>query len=52
MMCYPRTGYILFSLKKLKFYGGRRADNPNTQFEQWKMQKVKNVFIFERWTGH
>ena len=25
MMCYPPTGYIMFSLK-LKFYGGRKPD--------------------------
>ena len=39
-MCYHPTGYIMFSLKRLKFYEGRgpdmRAggwgpDNPNTQ---------------------
>ena len=39
-MCYPPLGYIIFSLRKLKFYGGRgpdmRAgdqgpDNPNTR---------------------
>ena len=38
-MCFPPTGYIVFSLKKLKFYGGRGPDmragdrgpnNPNT----------------------
>ena len=23
MMCYPPTGYIMFSLKKLKFHRGR-----------------------------
>ena len=23
MMCYPPTGYIMFTLKGLKFYGGR-----------------------------
>ena len=49
MMCYPPSGYITFSLRKLKFYGARgpraggrgpdvRAggwglDNPNTQVE-------------------
>ena len=22
-MCYPTSGYIIFSLRKLKFYGGR-----------------------------
>ena len=48
-MCYPPSGYITFSLRKLKFYGARgpragergpdvRAggwglDNPNTQVE-------------------
>ena len=25
-MRYPPTGYIMFSLKKLKFYGGRGPD--------------------------
>ena len=25
-MCYPPTGYTMFSLKKLKFYGGRGPD--------------------------
>ena len=50
-MCYPPTGYIMFSLKKLKFYGagGRITQTPSLNNE---MQKVKNVFIFERWTGH
>ena len=33
MMCYPPTGYIVFSLKKLKFYGGRGPGNPNTLFK-------------------
>ena len=27
-MCYPPTGYIIFSLKKLKFYGGRVIQTP------------------------
>ena len=26
MMCYPTSGYILLSLTKLKFYGGRGSD--------------------------
>ena len=26
MMCYPPSGYIIFSLRKLKFYGGREQD--------------------------
>ena len=35
MMCYSPTGYIMFSLTGLKFYGGPGAggwmsDNPNT----------------------
>ena len=46
-MCYPSPGYIIFSLRKLKFYGsrgsradvrgkdiragGRGPDNPNTR---------------------
>ena len=34
MMCYPPTGYIMFSLKGLKFYGGWGPDNPNTQIKQ------------------
>ena len=36
-MCYTQSGYIMFSLKKLKFYvvwgpgaGGRGPDNLNT----------------------
>ena len=29
-MCYPPTGYLMFSLKKLKFYGIRGPDDPNT----------------------
>ena len=28
MMCYPPAGYIMFSLKKLKFYGGRVTQTP------------------------
>ena len=43
MMCYPTSGYIIFSLKKLKSdggrglgagYEGRGPDNPNTRYEQ------------------
>ena len=30
MMCYPPSGYIIFSLRELKFYGGRAPNNPNT----------------------
>ena len=39
MMCHPPKGYIMFGLKKLKYYGdrgpymrarGRGTDNPNT----------------------
>ena len=30
MCCYPPTGYVMFSLKKLTFYGDRGPDNPNT----------------------
>ena len=26
MMCYPLSGYIIFSLRKLKFYGGWGPD--------------------------
>ena len=26
MMCYPPSGYIIFSLRKLKLYGGRGPD--------------------------
>ena len=42
MMCYPPSGYIIFSLRKLIFYGGRGPgsgcedwgpDNPNTREE-------------------
>ena len=36
-MCYTPSGYIILSLRKLKFYedrgpgaGGRATDNPNT----------------------
>ena len=38
MMCHPPTGYIMFSLRKLKYYGdrgpdmrarGRGTENPN-----------------------
>ena len=25
-MCYPPSGYIIFSLTKLKFYGGQGPD--------------------------
>ena len=28
MMCYPSTGYIMFSLQRLKFYGGRITQTP------------------------
>ena len=28
MMCYPSTGYIMFSLKRLKSYGGRITQTP------------------------
>ena len=32
MLCFPPSGYIIFSLRKLKFYGGRGPgpDNPST----------------------
>ena len=26
MICYPPTGYIVFGLKRLKFYGDRGPD--------------------------
>ena len=32
MMCCSPSGYIIFSLRKLKFYGGRGPDNPNNRF--------------------
>ena len=41
MMCYSPSGYVIFSVRKLKFYGdrelrvgceGRGPDNPNTHF--------------------
>ena len=47
MMCYPPTGYIMFSLKKLKFYGGRDRITQTLNLNN-EMQKVKNVFMFER----
>ena len=46
-MCYPPSGYIAFSLRKLKFYGGRGTeaggrgpDNPNTR---WKISIVAQI---------
>ena len=35
MIYYPPTGYIMFSLKKLKFYGGRgrKTQTPNLNNE-------------------
>ena len=47
MMCYPPTGYIMFSLKKLKFYGRRRPDNSNTQFEQWNAKGQKSIYFWK-----
>ena len=32
MVCYPPSGYIIFSLKKLKFYEGRK---PRPRYEGW-----------------
>ena len=34
MVYYPASGYIIFNLRKLKFYGGRGLDNPNIQIYQ------------------
>ena len=31
-MCCSPSGYIIFSLRKLKFYRGRWPDNPNNRF--------------------
>ena len=41
MMCYPPTGYIMFSLKKLNFYGARGPDKSNTVLNVLN-NKVKN----------
>ena len=30
-MCYLPSGCIIFSLRKLKFYGGQGPDNSNTR---------------------
>ena len=38
MMCYRPTSYIMFSLKKLKFYGDRpeaRGWGPEAGYEGW-----------------
>ena len=47
MMCYPLTGCIMFSLKKLKFYADRGPDNPNTQFEQWNAKGEKRIYVWK-----
>ena len=40
MIYYPPTGYIMFSFKKLKFYGGRgrktQTPNLNNEIKRWK----------------
>ena len=47
MMCYAPTGYIMFSLKKLKFCGRRGPDNPNTQFEKWNAKGEKRNYCWK-----
>ena len=49
MMRYPSPCYIMYSLKKLKFYGGRGPDNPSTllarDFCNTRNYDLNNCFI-------
>ena len=55
-MCYPRSGYIMFSLTNLKFYEGRGPDmrnggwgpnNPNTRFSMGNSWKSSGFAVNE-----
>ena len=46
-MCYHPSSYIIFSLRKLKFYWDRGPDNPNTLHNitfVFYTNDMKNIF--------
>ena len=56
-MCYPPTGDIMFSLKRLKFYGNRGLgpDNPNTHLNLfigfiliYEIERTQNLGIINK----
>ena len=47
-MCYFHSGYVIFTLRKLKFYGGQRlraGDGSDVRAEGWGVDNP-NTLIF------